>query len=298
MDNVKMHFSIKDLENISGIKAHTIRAWESRYNLLHPDRSDTNIRSYSLSNLQKLLSITSLYNRGAKISKIASMKDAEMAHAVLTLKHYEDTNTSARYRLKVAMLNFDEALLEECFILLSETKDFKSIFLEVYAPFLAEVGQLWLTKSISPAHEHFVSAFIKRKIFYHIEQASTVQASSKRTYVLFLPIGEIHDIGLSYLYYELKLKGCHCIYLGENMPLSSLVHLKAVHKDLVFISSMTVRPHSGEMKNYIEEVEDLLLNDNYSEWWACGSRTQLMRDYNLHHKIKIFNSLKQVVQII
>ena len=84
MDRVKTSFSIKNLEHLSGIKAHTIRIWEKRYNLFEPERTETNIRLYNLDSLQKLLNVSMLYKNGFKISKIARMEVNEIKDKVHT----------------------------------------------------------------------------------------------------------------------------------------------------------------------------------------------------------------------
>ena len=200
MNNIKVNFSIKDLENLTGIKAHTIRIWEKRYNLLSPDRSDTNIRNYSLTSFQKLLNISYLNNNGLKISKIASLKEEEIPIKVREIASRGKVEDHAINAFKVAMLNFDQVLFYNTYNNLIENKTFNDVFYTVFLPLLKDIGLLWQTHTISPAHEHFISVHIKQKILLNIERLQSLEPKpTSKTYVLFLPDNEIHDIGLLYL---------------------------------------------------------------------------------------------------
>ena len=152
MNNIKTKFSIRDLENLSGIKAHTIRIWEKRYNLLSPKRSETNIRNYNLSSFQKLLNISYLNNNGLKISKIAKLKEEEIPIKVREIASRASIENHAINALKMAMINFDQALFYHTYNNLIETKTFNEIFYSVFRHLLNEIGLLWQTNTITPAH--------------------------------------------------------------------------------------------------------------------------------------------------
>ena len=156
MNNIKANFSIKDLENLTGIKAHTIRIWEKRYNLLSPDRSDTNIRNYSIASFQKLLNISYLNNNGLKISKIADLKEEEIPIKVREIASRGKVEDHAINAFKMAMVNFDQKLFYNTYNNLIEHKTFKNIFYTVFIPLLNEIGLLWQTDTITPAQEHFI----------------------------------------------------------------------------------------------------------------------------------------------
>ena len=157
MNNIKKRFSIKDLENLSGIKAHTIRIWEKRYDLLSPERTSTNIRTYSLSSLQKLLNITLLYNHGHKISKIAKIPDQNIPEMVRDIVAHNSVKNHSINAFKLSMINFDQTLFMKTYDGLQSDKKFHEIFREVFIPLLNELGMLWQTDTISPAHEHFLT---------------------------------------------------------------------------------------------------------------------------------------------
>jgi DNA-binding transcriptional MerR regulator len=200
MNNIKNTFSIKDLENLSGIKAHTIRIWEKRYNLLEPERTDTNIRTYNLDNLQKLLNVSYLNNNGYKISKIATILNVNSPTIVKEIAQKKSIQNPAINDFKIAMLNFDPSKFYTTYISLSKEISFRDIFYKVFIPLLSEIGMLWQTNTINPAHEHFISTLIRQKILVNTEliQAENKLPSSK-TFVLYLPDNEIHELGLMFI---------------------------------------------------------------------------------------------------
>ena len=188
MNNIKSTFSIKNLETFSGIKAHTIRIWEKRYNLLEPERTETNIRRYSLDNLRKLLNITLLYNHGFKISKISSLSLEEISGSVSNIALKENSEQIAINALKLAMINFDCELFNKTYDEFLSHSKFEFIFMDVFMPLMKELGILWQTGAISATHEHFITNLIKQKI--HV-QTERVQLSIKKNtdhpvFVLFL----------------------------------------------------------------------------------------------------------------
>ena len=206
MNNIKQDFTIKDLENISGIKAHTIRIWEKRYNLLEPKRTDTNIRLYSNENLQKLLNIVLLNKNGYKISKIAKMTSEELILQSREQVFVSAVNDEAINSLKLSMFQFDKALFNNTYNSLLNKMTFREIFKDVFIPFLDHIGLLWQTETLLPAHEHFISNLISQKIQIQTEKLQYSVTNASKTFVLFLPKNEIHELGLLYLNYELVFK--------------------------------------------------------------------------------------------
>jgi len=264
LDTIKNNFSIKDLENITGVKAHTIRIWEKRYDLLSPERSETNIRYYSNKNLQKLLNIVLLNNNNYKISKISEMKDDEISFMARELVFDRAINEEAINSLKLAMFQFDKTLFNNIYNRLLLKKTFKEIFKEIFIPFLEHVGLLWQTETILPAHEHFVSNLISQKIQVNTEELKYTTIISDTTYVLFLPENEIHELGILYLNYELVLRGYKTIYLGQNLPLDNLNYFLGIGKNVCFITTMTIRPYNDKITDYFNELDTILNKSNHS----------------------------------
>ena len=197
MKRVKDSFSIKNLENISGIKAHTIRIWEKRYNLLSPERTTTNIRRYSLDSLRKLLNITLLYNHGFKISKIANLEEEEIPILVREIALKSNSEQVSINAFKLSMVNFDTVLFDATFDELLSKNNFSFIYLHIFIPLMNELGILWQTGAISPSHEHFITNLVKQKIHIQTEiiQRSNAPVKNNPTFVLYLPANEIHELG-------------------------------------------------------------------------------------------------------
>jgi DNA-binding transcriptional MerR regulator len=297
MDNIKQDFTIKDLENISGIKAHTIRIWEKRYNLLEPKRSETNIRYYSHQNLQKLLNVVLLSKNNYKISKIAKMSEEEILQESREVAFATGANDEAINAFKLSMFQFDKVLFNNTYHKLLSKKTFKEIFKEVFIPFLQHIGLLWQTDTLLPAHEHFISNLIAQKIHINIENLEHGIKDSEKTYVLFLPENEIHELGLLYLNYELVLRGNQTIYLGQNLPLNNLNYFFKLKKDFVFVTSLTVQPYDERINEYFEEIENLLEKTNH-EFIALGRKTSLIKNNKYKFNVSFFDSVTDLLKVL
>lgn len=299
MNSIKTNFSIKDLENLSGIKAHTIRIWEKRYNLFKPNRTDTNIRYYSTASLQKILNISFLNKNGYKISKIASLDENEISSLVKEIAESKDPNNHSINLLKLAMINFDQSLFNKTFYKLEEEMSFKTIFFDVFIPLLDHIGLLWQTDTITPAHEHFVVEIIKKKILVETEKAYKTNTPdlSQKPYALFLPDNEMHELGLLFTNLELTLKGKHVIYLGQSVPIKSLEFLLTKHKDITFISNFTVSPENENVEDYLNSFSSTLLKNNKCKLLVSGRL--LGTKYNISNSnIKTFESTKDLIDHI
>ena len=209
-------FTIKDLENISGIKAHTIRIWEQRFGLLRPQRSDTNIRYYCNEELKTILNIALLNKYGFKISQIDKMTRGEMCSKILELRSGEAlhdivVNDLIKNMIDISIYQFECTLNNYI-----KNNGIENTVKEIIFPFLERIGILWQTGHIMPAQEHFVSSIIRQKLIVAIDQVSS-EADGKKC-LLFLPEGEHHELGLLFLHYLLKARGARVIYLGTNVP--------------------------------------------------------------------------------
>lgn len=291
---VKTQFGIKDLENLSNVKAHTIRIWEKRYNLLEPDRTDTNIRKYDLENLKKLLNIVFLYNAGHKISTIASLSKPQLQQLVKD----NIQNLNAEYActvLKTAMFEFDGDLFDATLAKLMEQKSFREVFSDVFVPLLNQTGILWHSGTLDPSHEHFISEKIRHSI---IQQSSIVKNTTKKksskTFVLYLPHQEIHDIGLLFANYELLSAGYNTIYLGANIPLDSLNNVLKTKANVIFVTYFTVRPELDQVEEYLNNFQENVSPIAPCELWILGRKGVKTKKHG--EKIKFLNSLKLFLQ--
>lgn len=298
MNNVKNIFSIKDLENLSGIKAHTIRIWEKRYKVLEPMRTDTNIRLYSLSSLQKLLNITLLHNHGYKISKIATFSEEKIPELVRGIITNINSKNHAISAFKMAMMNFDKDLFNNTYNWLLEEKSLKQVFHKIFIPLMNEIGLLWQTDTISPAHEHFISCLLIKKILVNIEKnENEIPIISDKIFVLSLPLNEIHELGLMYIHYEISLKGCKVIYLGENMPIENLKDLKKYFNSIIFLSYLTIQPDRNTVNEYVKIMSAELLGDD-CEIWLIGRMTEYIDQFVIAEDVKVFNSILDLTEKI
>ncbi len=297
MNNIKSTFSIKNLETFSGIKAHTIRIWEKRYNLLEPERTETNIRRYSLDNLRKLLNITLLYNHGFKISKISSLSLEEISGSVSNIALKENSEQIAINALKLAMINFDCELFNKTYDEFLSHSKFEFIFMDVFMPLMKELGILWQTAAISSTHEHFITNLIKQKI--HI-QTERVQLNIKKNtnypiFVLFLPENEIHELGILYLNYLTLSKGLRTILLGQSIQISSLENLYTYKDSFNFVTYLTVEPNEKEIMPYLKLFNEKLLLNTNSKLIVFGPQQSKIDLNNLPNKIELYRSVESFI---
>ncbi|WP_159800228.1 MerR family transcriptional regulator [Flavobacterium sp. MK4S-17] len=297
MNNIKNTFNIRDLENLTGIKAHTIRIWEKRYKILEPMRTDTNIRFYDVASLQKLLNISTLNSFGYKISALAKMPQEKIPVLVKEVLSNKSLNNHVLNNFKLAMMNFDQSLFLNTYNSLLQEKSFREIFYEFFIPLLDEIGYLWQTNTITPAHEHFISFLIKQKLASNIEKL-LLQPSYKndRIFVLYLPENEIHELGLMFLNYELALNGFRCIYLGESVPIDNLKDVKNYFDDITFITYCTVEPGMEEINDYINTLKNELL-DETTNLYIFGHNSQYLNKSIVNNKIRIYSSIKDFTDI-
>ncbi len=299
MEHIKQSFSIKDLEHLSGIKAHTIRIWEKRYNILNPDRTETNIRTYDGKSLQKLLNIAFLNEHGYKISRISKMTDSEIISLVKRITASSSEENRAMNAFKISMLNFDEKLFHETFRKLSETRDFRDIFHGVFLPLLGEIGMLWQTDTIKPIHEHYIVELIKQKIYLKISELKLQEHIEQETlYVLFLPENEIHDIGILYLNYLLLANGKNSMYLGSSLPLNNMDYILKIHDHVSFVSYLTISPVNTNVTNFIEEFQETICRDKKYPLTLLGSRTKDLENVTVPENITVHSNIDDFINTI
>lgn len=228
-------FTIKDLENLSGIKAHTIRIWEQRYNFLKPQRTTTNIRYYTNEELRTILNIALLNKYGFKISHIDRMQPTEIQEKILTLVDANAIQERIINDLINAMVSMDLEQFDKTLNNYISAKGLERTITQIIFPFLEKIGMLWLTGHINPAQEHLVSNLIRQKIIVAIDKTIT-RFNVDKSALLFLPEGEYHELGLLFLHYILKNKGVYVYYLGSNVPLKDALQVYNLKKpDYIFV---------------------------------------------------------------
>ncbi|MDD3685954.1 MAG: MerR family transcriptional regulator [Bacteroidales bacterium] len=251
-----MHkYQIKDLENISGIKAHTIRIWEQRYEIFEPERTPTNIRYYSDSDLKKLLNIVYLLDRGYKISSFKNMSEDEISSLVHRMS-IDDPDTEA-FLLAILDYNamyFDNLIKKSVYNYGVEDSLSKLIY-----PLIEKIGLLWMTGSINPSHEHFFSNIIRQKLFAWID-ALPEPTENHKTFLMFLPYFEQHEIGLLYAYYLARLAGHRVVYLGQNVPTEDVIKATQIINPDYLVCFFIANTEMYNHKLYLLHIAEQLPN--------------------------------------
>jgi DNA-binding transcriptional MerR regulator/methylmalonyl-CoA mutase cobalamin-binding subunit len=252
-ENNKPIYSIKDIENITGIKAHTIRIWEQRYNFLELKRTATNIRYFDDADLRLLLNVSLLNNHGYKISKIAEMSEKEIIETCDKLSK-SDTGNQDITKMIDAMLAFDEKEFHKLISNAILIKGLEKTMTSLVFPFLEKCGIMWITGRIQPAHEHFISNLIRQKLHVCIENLNGSTVTNSKKFLLFVPIGENHDIGLLFAHYILRSRGQQVIYLGSSLPYEDLAQILSVHKPDYIFSIVTALSSKINIQLFVDTL--------------------------------------------
>ncbi|GAC1384002.1 MAG: MerR family transcriptional regulator [Ginsengibacter sp.] len=251
-----MSFTIKDLENLTGIKAHTLRIWEQRYNFLTPSRSTTNIRSYSNEELKVLLNISLLNKYGFKISRIDQMSEDQIKENILSFENTAAETEALSNELIKSMIEVDTQRFEYLLQKYISKNGIKDCIIKIIYPFLVRIGILWQTENINPAQEHLVSNLIRQKIITGIDQLSWPKGNAKKA-CLFLPEGEYHELTLLFIYYLLKNQGLEVIYIGSNTPLKDVMEIKKVTNPDFLYTHITTAGKNFNINKFIQNLEDM-----------------------------------------
>ena len=249
-------YTIKDLEQISGIKAHTIRIWEQRYGFLQPQRTETNIRTYSADELKVILNVSLLNKYGYKISHIDKMTSAEIEDKIFGLNHLEAEKERVVNALIKDMVSLDMLAFEKQLDNYIAQRGIEKTITDIIFFFLERVGVLWITNHINPAQEHLASNLIRQKIILGIEKLPKMHANAK-LFVLFMPEGEYHEIGLLFVHFLLKSKGYNVDYLGTNVPIVDLKYLTEYKKVDYLFEHITAPIKGFKMNKFMEQLSQI-----------------------------------------
>lgn len=283
-------YKIKDIEILTGIKAHTIRIWEKRYGIISPERTDTQIRTYTDQELTILLNVALLNNKGIKISRIAEMNPSEIAKKVWEIKGDDSTDSSTE-KLIIALIDLDEHLFKTTLQNLIVSIGLENTFTQTLLPFLDRIGVMWMVGTINPAQEHFISNLIRQKVIAEIDNLPVPKDNNPKV-MLFLPEHEWHEISLLFYHFILRKKGVQTVYLGQSLPYNSLLEcieklkpkalvtswltsvdekfIQTYFKQLavdtnnlpVYAGGFQINENSKALKNWIIEIKDLTVLTN------------------------------------
>ena len=286
-------YSIKDLEQVTGIKAHTIRIWEQRYHFLQPSRTETNIRSYSSEELKTILNVSLLNKYGFKISHIDKMSADQIEEKILSLNQIDAIRERVVNVLIKEMVSLNMHAFEKQLDIYIGQKGVDKTITEIVFPFLERVGILWMTNHINPAQEHLATNLLRQKIILGIERLPAVSEHNKNV-ILFMPEGEYHEIGLLFVYFLLKQEGIYVNYLGANVPMKDLVYLTAVKKPNYVFCHLTSPSKVFKIDRFLTQIGQV---SNTTPVMLSGL---FMKDYKgkLSENIVVKKSLAEVIQLI
>ena len=250
-------YSIKDVEMITGIKAHTLRIWEQRYNIPQPKRTATNIRYYDDEDLRMLLNISLLNLHGHKISEITRLSDQEVRELAINYSIHSEKHEVHIQSLMATMINLDEVSFEKILSTSILQYGLPKTVTEVIFPFMNLLGVMWMTGTVHPAYEHFITNLVRQKLIVAIDGQSSHKSNSQKKCLLFLPEGEHHEIGLLFANYVLRSAGHNTLYLGQSLPLSDLVQVKEKYNPDIIFTSMSTGFPSTAAKNMVKQLNSV-----------------------------------------
>lgn len=288
-------YSIKDLEKLSDIKAHTIRVWEQRYDIIQPKRTPTNIRYYNDNDLKRLLNIALLNKNGYKISKIAKMTKKEIAEKVSSLSEVNFENDTQLDALTISMIEMDEFKFDKIISTNIDQLGFERTMLEIINPFLEKLSLLWLTGSINPAQEHFISCLIRQKIIVAIDKEPFVHDRNAKKFLLFLPEGSEDELSLLFLHYIMKSRGFKVIYLGQNIPFQDIKAVYDIHKPEFMYSIISEMFIKEPVHRYVDRLSKAFKECNVI---LTGYRVLAQNNIPKSENIHIHASLGQTIHFL
>ena len=253
-------YSISDLEKLCGIKAHTIRIWEQRYGIIKPNRTETNIRYYRDADLNLLLNIVVLNRNGHKISHIAKMSKQEIVEKVSEISEIDLDLDTQLDELTLAMVEMDEYKFDKILTTNIEQLGFEQTMLQVVYPFLDKLSVFWLTGSISPVQEHFISNLIRQKLISAIDKEPINPKSKGAKFMIYLPEGENQELSLLFLHFLLKTRGQKVVYLGQNIALSDLYDACSIHHPDYIFTMITESFATRPVQKYVDDLSQSFAN--------------------------------------
>jgi MerR family transcriptional regulator, light-induced transcriptional regulator len=251
-----IRYSINDLEKITGIKAHTIRIWEKRYNVVCPQRTDTNIRFYDDKDLKKLLNISTLNKHGFKISEIIKMDNERLYDKIVEVSSTSNNYESHLNNLVVSMIEMDEDKFEKVLSSAIIKLGFEKTITHIIYAFLEKVGILWQIGTINPAQEHFITNLIRQKLIIAIDGQQNSPRSDAKTFLLFLPENELHELGLLFYSYIIKKAGHKVIYLGQSVPLRDVLEVINIRKADYMITYFIAAFETKQIPEYLKKISE------------------------------------------
>lgn len=287
-------YSIKDLEKLSGIKAHTIRIWEQRYGIVKPQRTKTNIRYYMDSDLKLLLNVALLNRNGIKISKIAKMDADQIAEKVSAISEINFDGSAQLDALTLSMIEMDELKFDR--IISTNTKQigFERTMLEVIYPFLDKLSLLWLTGSIVPAQENFISNLIRQKIILATDQLPLPSGKDSNKFLIYLPEGEKQELSMLFMHFLIKSRGNQVIYLGQNVGVNDIMDAFRITNPNYIFTMITETYSNKPVQHYVDQLSQSFPT---AEILLSGYQV-VAQDVPSSENITVLRSLFEAIEIL
>ncbi len=287
-------YSIKDLEKLSGIKAHTIRIWEQRYGVLEPKRTKTNIRYYQDEDLKFLLNVALLNKNGIKISKISKMSKQEVAEKVAAISEINFEYGTQLDAMTLSMIEMDELKFDRIINTNIDQLGFERTMMEIIYPFLDKLSVLWLTGSINPVQENFISYLIRQKLIAAIDREPLSPHPDSEKFIVYLPEGERQELSLLFMHYLLKSRKKYVLYLGQDISLTDLRDAVAIHQPRYIFTMITETFAQEPVQRYIDR-----LGENFPESEILLSGYQVVvQPVEPPENVRILRSLDQMLQFL
>lgn len=287
-------YSIKDLEKLSGIKAHTIRVWEQRYKILEPNRTQTNIRYYQDEDLKFLLNVALLNRNGIKISKIAKMSKEEVAEKVTAISEINFEYGTQLDALTISMIEMDEYKFDRIITMNIQQMGFERTMTDVIYPFLDKLSVLWLTGSVNPVQENFISYLIRQKIIVAIDNEPFALGTNSKKFLLYLPEGESQELSLLFLHYLLKTRRNKVVYLGQDISTNDLQDAYQIHKPDYIYTMITETFAKQSVTEYTN-----MLAEQFPESEILLSGYQVMaQNVQSTKRVSVLRSLDQTIRFL
>ncbi|MGB1204467.1 MAG: MerR family transcriptional regulator [Chitinophagales bacterium] len=290
-------YSIKELEHLTGVKAHTLRIWEQRYKFVKPKRTRTNIRYYTDDDMKKILNISILNKYGLRIGTIAKMDKNAIKE---NINNISESNESFKYELHInklatCMLELDEQGFEKIITTCILQVGLEKTMFSIIYPFLQKIGVMWLTNRANPAQEHFIVNLIRQKLIVAIDGQVVKPDNNSKKYLLFLPEDELHEVSLLFLCYLLKVRNHIVTYLGANVPFSNIIPIANKSKSEYLYTIFTAPIDKNEMLNYLKNLSQKVPNKQIV---ASGSQVCKLNIDKLPKNVSVLKSINEIMQFV
>ena len=287
-------YTIKDLEKLCGVKAHTIRMWERRYNLLTPNRTASNIRFYKDEDLKMLFNIALLNKNGIRISRIAEMSAEEIADRVTEISKVNLEMHSQIDTMTISLIEMDEFKFDKIIRTNIEQIGFEKTMYEVIYPFLEKLSLMWLTGSIHPVQEHFMNYLIRQKILAAIDQIPFPANDTSPRFLIYLPEGESQELSMLFMHYLLRARNFKVAYIGQNNRLGDLKDACTIFQPQYLFTMITETFSNEPVQDYIDKLCE-----------AFPERQILLTGYQMAaqhvqstEQVKVLRSLQETIDFL